>query len=119
MEPSGSDSKMMLVGSPLRSRFFEDVSGETAIVPEPFLDMNGKRVKSKSLARTCTNIKVTCRVGALPERPQGVPGGVHYPRKFRRGAHTKRPQKIPGGVHYPCEFKRGADTHGEREAERG
>ena len=75
-------------------------------------------MKSKSLARTCTNIEVTCRLGALPDRPQGAPSGVHYPRKFRRGAHPERPQKIPGEVHYPCEFKRGADTHGERERER-
>ena len=95
--------------------FLEDVSGETlvfvrldvtntsifrgclrrnshfqesakAVQSPTYLDMNGKRVNSKSLARTCTNIEVTCRLGALPDRPQGVPG-VHYPRKFRRGPH--------------------------------
>ena len=76
-------------------------------------------MKSKSLARTCANIKIICHVGALPARPQRIPDGAHYPRKFRRGAHPERPQKIPGGVHYPCEFKRDADTHGEGEAERG
>ena len=82
--------------------------------------MNGKRVKSsKSLARTFTTIKVTCRVSALPKCPQGVPGGVYYPRKFKRGAHPERPQRVPCGVHYPLKFRRDTDTHGEeREFER-
>ena len=35
--PSRSDSKTMSIRSPLRGRFSEDVSSETAIFPEPFL----------------------------------------------------------------------------------
>eukprot|EP00959_Pyramimonas_sp_CCMP1952_P463031 9484225-Pyramimonas_sp.AAC.1 len=55
---------------PPTSRFREDVSSET-LVFKTYLDMNGKRVQSKSLARTCTNIAVACRLGALPDRAQG------------------------------------------------
>ena len=63
---------------PPRSRFCEDVSGETLILGT-FPDMNGKRVKEKSCARTCSIITIDCNVGELPERPQGIPIDARSP----------------------------------------
>ena len=57
---------------PPTSRFGEDVSGETLVLGT-FPDMNGKRVKGQSCARTCSIITIKCNVGELSERPQGIP----------------------------------------------
>ena len=59
---------------PPTSRFGGDVSSET-LTFQTFPDMNGKRVKAKSCARTCSMIRVKCKVGELSERPQGIYGG--------------------------------------------
>ena len=44
-----------------------------------FPDMNGKRVKAKSCASTCSIITIKCNVGELSERPQGIPMDTRSP----------------------------------------
>ena len=41
--------------------------------------MNGKRVKAKSCASTCSIITIKCNVGELSERPQGIPMDTRSP----------------------------------------
>ena len=60
---------------PPRSRFCEDVSSETLLF-RTFPDMNGKRVKVKSCARSRSIITIECNVGELAERPQGTTIGT-------------------------------------------
>ena len=74
-------SKRRLKIRPPTSRFWEDVSSET-LVFKTFPDMNGKRVKGKSYARTCSIIAIKCSTGELSERSQGIrmdtrPPNVH------------------------------------------
>ena len=45
--------------------------------------MNGKRVKAKSCARTCSMIKIKCNVGELSERPRGIPMDTRSPNIHR------------------------------------
>ena len=45
-----------------------------------FPDMNGKRVKVKSCARTRSIITIECNVGELAERPQGTTIGTRSPK---------------------------------------
>ena len=61
---------------PPTSRFGEDVSGETGFFKirhlGTFPDMNGKRVKVRSCARTHGIIAIECNVGELSERPREI-----------------------------------------------
>ena len=41
-----------------------------------FPDMNGKRVKAKSCARTCNIITVNCEIGELFESPREIPAAT-------------------------------------------
>ena len=74
---------------PPTSRFGEDVSGETGFF-KTFPDMNGKRVKATSCARTCSIITIKCNVGELSERPQGIPMDTRSPN-----VHKESPDYPP------------------------
>ena len=74
---------------PPTSRFGEDVSGETLVLGT-FPDMNGKRVKGQSCARTCSIITIKCNVGELSERPQGIPMDTRSPN-----VHKESPDYPP------------------------
>ena len=55
-----------------------------------FPDMNGKRVKGQSCARTCSIITIKCNVGELSERPQGIPMDTRSPN-----VHKESPDYPP------------------------
>ena len=74
---------------PPTSRFGEDVSGETLVLGT-FPDMNGKRVKGQSCARTCSIITIKCNVGELSELPQGIPMDTRSPN-----VHKESPDYPP------------------------
>ena len=57
---------------------------------ETFPDMNGKRVKATSCARTCSIITIKCNVGELSERPQGIPTDTRSPN-----VHKESPDYPP------------------------
>ena len=57
---------------------------------ETFPDMNGKRVKGQSCARTCSIITIKCNVGELSERPQGIPMDTRSPN-----VHKESPDYPP------------------------
>ena len=59
LKPSGSDSKIMVVRSPLRSRFFEDVPSETAIFPEPIRTRTGSAASLSLRAHASMDLQPT------------------------------------------------------------
>ena len=77
---------------PPRSRFCEDVSSETLLF-RTFLDMNGKRMRSKNRARTQDKINIKRDAGVLPECPQGTTMDTRSPI-----AHKGQLRRFPNTV---------------------